>query len=71
MELGLHVGLPTTGAVAVSDPDSVSCLWNPFLSLGCLLWPQQERTILVLMRLNVPRQVDTREGGSKEKGRRE
>ena len=45
VQLGLHVGSPTTGAGVV--PETVACLWIPFTQLGCLIWPQWERMYLV------------------------
>jgi hypothetical protein len=47
MQLGLHMGPPTTGEGAVTD--CVACLWILFPPLGCLVWPQWERICINLM----------------------
>jgi hypothetical protein len=51
MQLGLHVGPPTTGVGVVSD--SVACHWISFPHLDCLVGPQWERKCLVLLELGV------------------
>lgn len=53
VQLGLHLGPLTTGAGPVSD--SMTCLWILHPKLGCLIYPQQEKTYQVLLQLDVLR----------------
>ena len=36
-------------------PKAVACIWDTFYKLGCLVWPQWERKLLALQRLELPR----------------
>lgn len=46
VQCGLHAGATASGGGVY--PDSVAFLWILFVQLGCLVWPQWERTCLVL-----------------------
>lgn len=61
MKLGLHVGLPTIGAEAVSE--SGACHWIPFPYLDLLVEPQWKRMCPVLLGLDFPGWGGT-QGGS-------
>ena len=54
-------------------PKPVASSWDMFFYLGCLVWPQCERMLLALHRLDVPGWGDI-QGSShhaEEKGRRD
>jgi hypothetical protein len=51
MQIGLQVGSPTNGSVAV--PESVAGLWILFFYIVCLVWYQRKRMSLILQRVDM------------------